>query len=226
MGCSLALDASSERSFASLVTEGGELFESVESSRASNDSALLSLTDSLIEKAGISSKDIDRILVGLGPGSFTGLRLVLTFARGLAYALHAELKGVPSFDGAAQVASQNFERFVVVADARRDELFAAAYGCDQGNLSILFEQEIISKERLQDVVSEHSVTHCFSFFDISSKDLGVSGLCVEPVGHVSTGLLSDTAKGVQFAETDKFCGLEPCYLREFQALKLSERKPS
>ncbi len=93
---------------------------------------LLSLAADLLAQAGLRFADVDRIAVGVGPGTFTGLRIGLAGARGLAQSLEAELVGVSSLQALALAAVNSHEDSstrVVLAliDARRGEAFAAAY---------------------------------------------------------------------------------------------------
>jgi tRNA threonylcarbamoyladenosine biosynthesis protein TsaB len=92
---------------------------------------LLPLAASLLLEAGLRFADVDRIAVGVGPGTFTGLRIGIASARGLAQSLDAELLGVSSLLALAQAAASREAvagRGVLAAiDARRGEVFAAAY---------------------------------------------------------------------------------------------------
>lgn len=95
---------------------------------------LLEMARGLLEQAGIGWGEIDRIAVGLGPGTFTGLRVGVATARGLAQSLGAELVGVSSLQALAQGAfadatdrGEPLDRVLAVIDARRGEVFAAAY---------------------------------------------------------------------------------------------------
>jgi tRNA threonylcarbamoyl adenosine modification protein YeaZ len=76
--------------------------------------------------AGVRIADLDLIVVGLGPGPFTGLRVGIVTARTLALVSGASLHGVCSLDVIA-AAHRGQGRFVVAADARRREVYWAAY---------------------------------------------------------------------------------------------------
>lgn len=76
--------------------------------------------------AGVRLADLGRIVVGLGPGPFTGLRVGVVTARTLAGVTRAELRGVCSLDVIA-AAHTGGSAFVVAADARRREVYWAAY---------------------------------------------------------------------------------------------------
>lgn len=99
---------------------------------------LLPLISDLLERAALSWGSLERIAVGIGPGTFTGLRIGIASARAIAQALGAELVGVPTLAALAQSAFDAPEGALppdgpapgvclAVLDARRGEAFAAAY---------------------------------------------------------------------------------------------------
>jgi tRNA threonylcarbamoyladenosine biosynthesis protein TsaB len=90
---------------------------------------LLGLVDEVLEAAGLALGDVARIAVGTGPGSFTGLRIGIATARGLAQATGAELAGVGTLRALARNAPGG--PVLAVLDARRGEVFAAAWNGDK-----------------------------------------------------------------------------------------------
>jgi tRNA threonylcarbamoyladenosine biosynthesis protein TsaB len=95
---------------------------------------LLALAHELLEREGLRWSSIERIAVGVGPGTFTGLRVGLATARGLAQSLRVELVGVSSLRALAHSAlgsqpagDEATPTVLAVIDARRREVFAAAY---------------------------------------------------------------------------------------------------
>jgi len=91
---------------------------------------LLAMTAELLAQAGVGWSALDRIGVGVGPGRFTGLRIGVASARGLAQSLGVELVGVSSLRALAGVAAAQAGEdggVLAVIDARRGEVFAAAY---------------------------------------------------------------------------------------------------
>jgi tRNA threonylcarbamoyladenosine biosynthesis protein TsaB len=92
---------------------------------------LLPLAANLLAKAGRCFADVGRIAVGVGPGTFTGLRIGLASARGLAQSLDAQLVGVSSLQALALAAANGPAHagtgVLALIDARRGEAFAAAY---------------------------------------------------------------------------------------------------
>jgi tRNA threonylcarbamoyladenosine biosynthesis protein TsaB len=92
---------------------------------------LLPLANGLLSEAGLEWSAVTQIAVGVGPGTFTGLRIGVATARGLAQSLAAELVGVSSLQAlahAAHIEKPDGTGVLAVIDARRNEVFVAAYG--------------------------------------------------------------------------------------------------
>ena len=87
---------------------------------------LLSLIDDVRSQAGESLQTLDAIAVSIGPGSFTGLRIGLSTAKGLCYALGCRLISVPTFDAVAETVRrevQGLQHIVIVVDAKQGEFY-------------------------------------------------------------------------------------------------------
>ena len=92
--------------------------------RASRAQTLLEDVDALLRQAGAHPADIQRLAIGIGPGSFTGVRIGLAVARGLALSLGVEGAGVSTLSALASGAPGA----VPVIDAKRSEVFALVGG--------------------------------------------------------------------------------------------------
>ena len=99
---------------------------------------LLSMIDGLLEHSEVGWRQLERVAVGLGPGRFTGLRVGVATARGLAQSLSIELAAVSSLRalaaGALRTGSGGHERVLAVIDALRGEVFAAGYALSAGQV--------------------------------------------------------------------------------------------
>jgi tRNA threonylcarbamoyladenosine biosynthesis protein TsaB len=99
--------------------------------RPGHTSQSLTLASELLARAGIGWGALERIAVGVGPGTFTGLRVGIATARGLAQSLGIEVVGVSSLQVLAQAALRETDSrtcaVLAAIDARRGEAFAAAY---------------------------------------------------------------------------------------------------
>lgn len=110
----LAFDTATDRATSALVGDGEVLGE-----RVSRASTLLADVDALVRQAGAHPRDIGGLAVGIGPGSFTGIRIGLAAARGLALALDVRAAGVSTLDALAAGAPGA----IPVIDAKRREVF-------------------------------------------------------------------------------------------------------
>ncbi len=91
---------------------------------------LVPLIQETLQTAGLSPSDLNLIAVSQGPGSYTGLRIGLSTAKGLAYALDIPIIGVSTLEALALASTPHASAnnlILVAFDARRDELFAAGF---------------------------------------------------------------------------------------------------
>jgi tRNA threonylcarbamoyladenosine biosynthesis protein TsaB len=121
---------------------------------------LLEMADGLLAGAGIGWSALERIAVGRGPGTFTGLRVGVATARGLAQSLGVELVGVSSLRALAEPRlnrERAGSRVLAVLDARRGEAFVAAYeriDRERGSIVELLAPVALAPERLRGVVEQ------------------------------------------------------------------------
>ncbi|HZP65229.1 MAG TPA: tRNA (adenosine(37)-N6)-threonylcarbamoyltransferase complex dimerization subunit type 1 TsaB [Rudaea sp.] len=125
----LALDTSTECCSAALLC-GAELIERSEIAPRRHAELILPMIDGLLAEAGISRRRLDGIAVGRGPGAFTGVRLAISLAQGLALGLDVPVVPVSSLAALAQdVPAQTAQDTAILAviDARMGEVYAGAY---------------------------------------------------------------------------------------------------
>jgi len=115
----LAFDTATGVATSALVRDGEVLGE-----RASRAVRVLADAEELLEHAGAEPRELNRLVVGTGPGSFTGVRMGLAAARGLAFALDLRLAGVSTLDALAAGAPGALP----VVDAGRREVFTLVDG--------------------------------------------------------------------------------------------------
>lgn len=126
----LALDTAHDRTAVALV--GGRVdVVRVEPMERGHAERLMPLVAEVIAEAGVGLSAVDRIAVTTGPGSFTGIRVAVAAARGLALALGRPAIGVGSLEALFQSLSERPAGPVLAAvDARRGEIYAALFEAD------------------------------------------------------------------------------------------------
>ncbi len=100
------------------------------------------------EQAGVALREVDAIAVDIGPGLFTGLRVGIATANGLAQALDCPMIGVCSLDVLAHPFRHVATDIVAVIDARRSEVYVARYGVADGALKRVVEPATASPNEL------------------------------------------------------------------------------
>ena len=114
-----------------------------EARRRASDLALV--TDRLLKDRGWKARELTDVIVGLGPGSYTGLRVGLASAKALAYATGCQFFGVETFAAIALRASPEFSEISVVADALQGKVFRRDYRRN-GALTPLCPLQIVTKD--------------------------------------------------------------------------------
>ena len=117
----LSLDTATDIATACVWRDGLVLAESATRARSVAAQRVLADVDRLMGDAGVTPADLDLVVAGTGPGTFTGLRIGLAAARALGFALGIPVKGVSTLD--ALRAGDGVD--VACVDARRGEVFAA-----------------------------------------------------------------------------------------------------
>jgi len=123
----LAIEASARAGELALGTRAGRVVTRALDPGASHGRDLMPTAAALVAEAGLTARDLDAVVVGRGPGSYTGLRVAAATALGLARGTEATLVGVPSFEAIAFAGLRAGERGAVVRDAFGGEGYAAVY---------------------------------------------------------------------------------------------------
>jgi tRNA threonylcarbamoyl adenosine modification protein YeaZ len=137
MTITLAIDTSTSRTSVAVIEDGSILWSGHRDGATEHGPALPSLV-----QEGIKGFAIDEVVVGMGPGPFTGLRVGIAFAQSFASAQGISVRGVCSLDAiAAQV---NEKDFIVTVDARRKEVYWARYkdGVRVGEPAVNFPADV------------------------------------------------------------------------------------
>ena len=146
----LSIESATNVASVALCMEGMVLAERFLNIKKNHSEKLLPLIDGMLLDAEMSPQDLDLIAVSVGPGSFTGLRIGLATAKGLAYGWDLPVKGVNTLDAMAYALSGDQGTVVPLINARRKEAFGAFYRDNGrcGDYFVLNAQAI--KERLEE----------------------------------------------------------------------------
>lgn len=142
----LALDTSTEACSVALQL-GTEILSLDEVCPQQHSKRVLPMVQQLLSQAGVALKDLDGIVFGRGPGSFTGVRIGVGVAQGLAFGAGLPLYGVSTLAAMAQAAKRlhNADKVVAAIDARMAEVYLGCYQLDANGLMQLLGEEIARK---------------------------------------------------------------------------------
>jgi tRNA threonylcarbamoyladenosine biosynthesis protein TsaB len=139
----LALDTATA-SLSIAVGERGRLFGEATTQLSRNHSVkLMPLVEHLLANLDIAPDQLKGLIVGRGPGSYTGVRIAVTAAKAIAYALNIPLVGVSSLDGLARHGELTDALVVPMLDARRKQAYTALYENQQGTFVKLNEDRLL-----------------------------------------------------------------------------------
>ncbi len=103
--------------------------------------------DSIMKRNNIKKEDIEAIVVGIGPGSYTGIRIALTIAKTMAYALHIPLYSVSSLS----LFKNEKEPTICVLNARSGRSYFGVYKGDE----VLVKDQVLENEKVLEYINEH-----------------------------------------------------------------------
>lgn len=144
----LAMDTATEEVALALGERSGDIIEIV----ADHDFAapraalgrLLPAAQELLARAGITPSEIAEVVVGRGPGSFTGVRIGVASAKGLAHGLGVPLHGVGTLDAIAWRLAHDDGLIGIVGDAMRGEVYPALFRASSGHVERLSDDTVMS----------------------------------------------------------------------------------
>ncbi|HSO87113.1 MAG TPA: tRNA (adenosine(37)-N6)-threonylcarbamoyltransferase complex dimerization subunit type 1 TsaB [Draconibacterium sp.] len=228
MALILNIETSTEVCSVSLAKDGQLLFKK-ESLEGMNHSRLLTVfIEDLFSENRIQINTIDAVAVSKGPGSYTGLRIGVSVAKGLCYGLNIPLISINSLEILASFAARNLSGFGLpindspvllcpMIDARRMEVYTALYNLHGEELKPV-SAEIIEEHFLSDLLENHKIL----FFGNGAQK------CKTIINHKNAffeGPISTSAQFMQRLSEEKFKNkefedvayFEPFYLKNFVA---------
>jgi tRNA threonylcarbamoyladenosine biosynthesis protein TsaB len=127
MHTALAIETSGKLGSIALTRDGELLAEHTFEHGLKHAAEILPIIDRLTRAQSLSPRQIDELYVSAGPGSFTGLRIGITLAKTLAFALGTKIVAVPTLRVLAENAPPEAENLILVLDAKRDQIFTGRY---------------------------------------------------------------------------------------------------
>ena len=243
----LAFETSTEACSVAVWVDG-QVHERFEIAPRRHTELALPWAEALLAEAGIKRAQLDAIAVGRGPGAFTGVRLAIGIAQGIALALDRPVIAVstlaalalraPSFSFSAlrgeKVSQADEGRFLAAIDARMGEVYLGAFACDDGGLIALSSETVIKPELAQipEGDSWHAVGTGFAASEgalqtrLAGRLATVDAQALPHAADVAHLAALAYARGEGQAPER----IEPAYLRNDVALTLAQqqalRKPS
>ena len=120
----LGIDTSTKICTCSIFdSENGVIAETSLSVKKNHSNIVMPIIDNLFKISELNINDIDKIAVAIGPGSFTGVRIALGIAKGLAMALNKPLIAINELDILEAIASGNENEIIPLIDARKERVY-------------------------------------------------------------------------------------------------------
>ncbi len=126
----LVLDTSTQRAVIGVMTRGGETYTASALAARQHGRDLIPCIRAVLGTAHLTMAEIELVGVGVGPGSYTGLRVGVMAAKTIAYATGAVLVGLDTLEAIASNAAGEATRIAVIADAQRGDLYVAEWERD------------------------------------------------------------------------------------------------
>lgn len=149
MSCYLGFDTATPYLALALWSPEGvqaALLERVERDHAKR---LLPELNRLMAQAGLERQQLRGIAVGIGPGSYTGLRVGLATAQGLGRGLAIPVRGVPTLEAMAAGVLRQLPEAIVALDARREKVYAARYRQTETGIAVMDEMGKVARAELR-----------------------------------------------------------------------------
>lgn len=181
---------------------------------------LLTLVQDVMRSGGIGLEQLDAIAVSIGPGSFTGLRIGLSTAKGLTFALDKPLVAVPTFEAIADAARRQYQAsgtIVVLIDAKKEEWYMGRFLVSGGDVlasgpvavKSLTDAASVLKGEKSALILTDKVDELRRALDIGATIEDVHACCR---GDVVASVAYPMVVRHEFADAS---ALEPMYLKDF-----------
>lgn len=225
MGLILIIETATEVCSVALAFNG-ELLSIRESDSLNSHSAKVALyIDEVLKEAGKMPKDLDAVAVSKGPGSYTGLRIGVSSAKGLCYALNIPLISVDTLKSMCfeVVSNNNIEDssfLCPMIDARRMEVYSAFYSVDIKVIRDV-QADIVEEDTYKNYLDNQKV-YFFGNGALKCKDvLGKhqNSVFIDNVTLSAKGMIEIAERKFDSKEFEDAAYFEPFYLKDFIAAK-------
>lgn len=142
----LALETATLAGGAALLDGGRVVGQSLLNIALTHSERLMAVVDRLLQDSGWEVKDLEGVAVSIGPGSFTGLRVGVATAKGLALALGVPIAAVPTLDALAATLPFAEAPVCPLLDARRGEVYLSRYRWTDGGMTREWDYLALSPE--------------------------------------------------------------------------------
>lgn len=150
----LALETSAKSVSVAVTEDGVPLASSYQNTGLTHSRTLMPLLDAMLTSSGLELQDMDALAVAAGPGSFTGLRIGVSAAKGLAWAKELPCCGVSTLAAMARTAA-DFQGLIIGAmDARRQQIYHALFRGENGRVLRVTQDCAISLEELASLLRD------------------------------------------------------------------------
>jgi tRNA threonylcarbamoyl adenosine modification protein YeaZ len=168
------------------------------------------LVEEALKAAGLEREEIDHLAVGLGPGSYTGIRAALAFAHGWRLGRPVALAGMSSVELlAAQGVAENLRgHWNIIIDAQRREFYLAGYELGEGGTALVEPLRIVTEAEIRERAGRGG-----QFLGPEADRFVLGGRRIAPAART---LAIEAARRGLFGEGEN---LEPIYLRETEFVK-------
>lgn len=150
----LGIDTSTMSTTVGLFVDGEVLGEFTLRGQISHSEALVDMIDNIFEKMNFSIGDIDLFAVGIGPGSFTGLRIGISVAKTFAQVLNKEIVGVSSLKALVNNIDTR-EVVIPIIDARRNRVYRGIYIRKEDEILEIKKDELVDLDTLSQEISSY-----------------------------------------------------------------------
>ena len=152
----LALDSSGLVASVAVVTEDKVLGEFTVNNKKTHSQTLLPMVDEVLKILDMDVKELDAIAVAGGPGSFTGLRIGASTAKGLALVLDIPIINIPTVDSLAYNLYGTDHLICPMMDARRNQVYTGLYEWQEGEFKVVLPQFAAEVEELAEKLNSYN----------------------------------------------------------------------